>query len=100
MNKRNACPTTDDRPFNEVVADYLTPRSMMEADDREIAVRRAVTRLSEPDRNLLILYAEGGSFRKIAKEFGVTHPTISKQIRRIQGVVRAEVATAIRKLNK
>lgn len=100
MNTRNDCPKSDDRPFHEVVEDYLAPKGMMETDDREVALRRAVTRLREPDRNLIILYAEEGSFRKIAKRYGVTHPTISKQIRRIQGVVRAEVATAIRKLNK
>ena len=88
----------DDRPFHELVEDYLAPQQMMEVDDRDIAVRRAVTRLSEPDRNLLLLYAEGGSFRKIAKRFGVTHPTISKKIRQIQGTVKADVAASIRRM--
>jgi len=97
MNTRSDCQTTE-RPFHELVEDYLAPQGIMEVDDRDIAVRRAVTRLSEPDRNLLLLYAEGGSFRKIARRFGVTHATISKKIHKIQGEVKAEVAAQIRSM--
>lgn len=100
MNTHGSCPNDEKRPFREIVNDYLCEGDVFTHDDRDLALRSAIRRLPEPDKNLLILYAEEGSFRRIAKTFGVTHPTISKQIRRIQATVREEVAAAIRRTRR
>lgn len=89
--------SNEDRPFREILADYLPPADVMTGDDYAATVRSAVRRLDGPDRNLLLMYAEVGSFRKLAARFGVTHPTVSKQIRRIQATVRADVAAALKR---
>lgn len=85
----------NDRPFKEVLNEVLPPKDIMEGDDYLHALREAVCKQPAADRNLLVLYSELGSFRKIAVRFGVTHSTISKQIRRIQGNVRRDLAAAI-----
>ena len=99
MKEQNSC-QTNDRPFKEVLAEMLPPADILEGDDYIHAVRDAVSKQPEPDRNLLVLYSELGSFRKIATRFGVTHPTISKQIRRIQGNVRRDLAAAIGRVRR
>lgn len=89
--------TNNDRPFREIVADYLPPADVMNGDDYAHVVRRAVERLDAPDRNLLLMYAEFGSLRKLAERCGVSHPTVLKQIRRIREAVREEIAAALKK---
>lgn len=90
----------NDRPFKELLQEMLPTPDIMEGDDYLHALRDAVNNQPEPDRNLLVLYSELGSFRKIATRFGVTHPTISKQIRRIQGNVRRDLAAAIGRVRR
>lgn len=96
--RKNSQPT--DRPFNEVLEEVLPQEDIMEGDDYIHAVRNAVCKQPSADRNLLVLYSELGSYRKIASRFGVHHCTISKQIRRIQGNVRREIAAAIGRIRR
>lgn len=90
MNAQRNCRESD-RPFREVVRDYLPRPDILGGDDEMHALWHVVAHLPTPDRNLLILYAELGSFRKVAQRFGVTHPTISKKLHRIQEDVRRGV---------
>lgn len=53
-------------------------------DDRLLDIEEEFQNLSTPDKIVLLLYAEFGSFRKVANILGVSHSTIRNKILEIR----------------
>lgn len=58
-------------------------------DERMIRIKQAIaTQLSEPDKNVLILYCEVGSMVKTAEMLGVSKNTLRKNLDRIKETIK------------
>lgn len=65
--------------------DYLPDRSIFATDGERVArLKRALARLSQADRTIVILYAETASLRAVAKMLNVSHTTIRTELQRIR----------------
>lgn len=65
--------------------DYLPDLSIFSTDCERVArLKRALTRLSQADRTIVILYAETASLREVAKMLNVSHTTIRTELQRIR----------------
>lgn len=65
--------------------DYLPDRSIFTTDGERVArLKQALTRLSQADRTIVILYAETASLRAVAKMLNVSHTTIRTELQRIR----------------
>ena len=53
-------------------------------------LKHIVMNLPRAKHNLLLLYAELGSFRKVGKELGVSAGTVRKEIKKIQEMIFEE----------
>jgi len=61
-------------------------------DERMIRIKQAImTKLSDADRNVLILYAEVGSRVRTAQMLGVSKNTFVKTLKRIRQTIKNEV---------
>lgn len=75
------------------IKDEYAPKSkgdiFFEGDSLPEELKRIVyERLDIVERTFILLYAEYGTFTAIARILGVTHPSVSKEIHRIQAKVR------------
>lgn len=61
-------------------ADPQTPETMLEREDGLRHMERVVEAMSEVQKRRLLLYAEGKSFREIARMEGVDHKAVKKSI--------------------
>lgn len=60
-------------------------------DDRVSRIKEIVsTRLSVPDRTLILLYAEYQSYRKLGERLGISHMTLRREILRIKNIILTE----------
>ena len=65
--------------------DYLPDRSIFATDGERVArLKQALTRLSQADRTIVILYSETASLRVVAKMLNVSHTTIRTELQRIR----------------
>ena len=81
-----------ERPWADILADYdLRPDMMTEDRDEVLRLKRALARLPEPDRRIVVLYAELGRLRRLARRLGVSRATAHNRVRRIQATIREEV---------
>lgn len=81
-----------DRPWDEIAADFDLHPDMM-TDDREelLRLKEAIARLSEPDRRIIVLYAELGSLRQLARRLGVSRGTAHGRVKAIQAQIKADL---------
>lgn len=64
-----------------LVEDYAPDPSIFDDDDwRVCRIKQVISELEEPQRNIILLYAELGSVRELAKRMGVSKSYMSKQI--------------------
>ena len=71
--------------LNKIMEGYKPDESIWrEYDDDILMIKRAMDNLSDGDRIIFVLYCEYGSLRKVAKQFGVSHSIIYKNINRIK----------------
>lgn len=81
-----------ERPWADILEDYdLRPDMMTEDRDEVLRLKRALAHLEEPDRRIIVLYAELGSIRRLAERLGVSRSTAHNRVRRIQATIREEV---------
>lgn len=81
-----------ERPWAEIQEDYDLHPDMMSGDrDELLRIKRAIAHLEEPDRRIIVLYAELGSLRRLARRLGVSRSTAHNRVRRIQAAIREEV---------
>lgn len=65
--------------------DYMPDRSIFTTDGERVArLKQALTRLSQADRTIVILYSETASLRAVAKMLNVSHTTIRTELQRIR----------------
>lgn len=70
------------RLLRQVMRDYITENA--EDDDQMLAIKQAVASLPPEERVLLILHTEIGSYRQLAKVFGVSRTTIFNRVQQIK----------------
>lgn len=61
-------------------ADPQTPETVLEREDSLLHMERIMEEMPEVQRRRLLLYAEGKSFREIARMEGVDHKAVKKSI--------------------
>lgn len=72
-----------------ILADYQYDDDIMNDDDeRVLEIKKAISRLSEPDRIIFCLYIDIGSSRKLGRILGVSRSTVLKEIARIKLEIR------------
>lgn len=59
-----------------------------EDDDRSLAIKRALRSLPADEQALFILETEIGSYRKLAKIFGVSRTTILNKVQEIKNKIK------------
>lgn len=83
--------------FRLASGDYRYNADVLCEDDARIrAIKRVMDEtLSEPDRNLLILYSEVGSMVKVAEMMQVSKNTLRKNINRIRAIIKGQVYAGV-----
>ena len=75
-----------------ILADYKYEEDVMTNDDeRVIEIKKAISKLLEPDRIIFCLYVDIGSSRKLGKILGVSRSTVLKEINRIKLEIRSKM---------
>jgi len=75
--------------LKQVLAEYEYDDDIMcDEDERVHKIKKALTKLQDPDRILFCLYLDQGASRKVGKILGVSHSTILKEINRIKDEIR------------
>ena len=81
------------KTFAESALDYAYDDNIFSEEPTKVAASKwALARIPAVDRIIIILYAELGSYRKVAKKMGVSHNTIRLEVMRI----REEIYNLIR----
>lgn len=81
-------PKTTLREFRDIRLDYVFDASIFNEEPERIRrVKELVEKLPTADRVMLLMYADCGSLRKVARKLGVSHMTMSKEIRRIRASI-------------
>ena len=71
--------------LSKVMEGYKPDESIWrEYSDDVLMLKRAMNNLGDGDRVIFLLYCEYGSLRKVAKQLGVSHSIIYKNIKRIK----------------
>ena len=71
--------------LSKVMEGYKPDESIWrEYSDDVLMLKRAMNNLGDGDRVIFLLYCEYGSLRKVAKQLGVSHSIIYKNINRIK----------------
>ena len=68
--------------YEEYEADYITDRP--EDDDRMRELRERIRSLPLPERKILIMYTELGTYSAVAKILKCSVPTVSKKVNEIR----------------
>lgn len=71
--------------MDELIEDYNLDFGMFsDLDDRLLEMEDNWNNLNQSERNLVILYAELGSFRKVGNVLNITHSTVRKYFNQIK----------------
>lgn len=74
--------------YKDVEADYLTVNEWCEddecADDERLELVDAISRLTLPERRILLTYAECGTYAETAKIFSVNAKTVKNYIEKLR----------------
>lgn len=69
--------------------EYITASE--EDDDRTFAIKRVLRTLPADEQALFVLQTEIGSYRQIAKIFGVSRTTVLNKVQEITEKIRARI---------
>lgn len=86
------------RDFREIAPDYAPdPDALMtEEDDRVRRIKQVIAdRLDPWERNVIILYADCGSLRKLGKRLGLSHSSVRRVVDEIKQKVLAAYFDAV-----
>lgn len=75
--------------MQRVLPDYITPTDS--DDDRMIAIKTAIKRLPADEQALFVLHTEIGSYRTIAKIFGVSRTTVLNKVKAIRQKIKTKL---------
>lgn len=78
--------------YRSVKQEYAFDPSIFNVDDDRVSRIKEIisTRLSVPDRTLILLYAEYQSYRKLGEQLGLSHMTVRREILRIRKIILDE----------
>lgn len=78
--------------YRAVKQEYAFDPSIFNVDDDRVSRIKEIisTRLSVPDRTLILLYAEYQSYRKLGEQLGLSHMTVRREILRIRKIILDE----------
>lgn len=78
--------------YRAVKDDYAFDPSIFNSEPERVRRVKEIisTRLSVPDRTLILLYAEYQSYRKLGQRLGLSHMTIRREILRIKDIILKE----------
>lgn len=78
--------------YRAVKQEYAYDATIFNVDsDRVSRIKEIIcTRLSVPDRTLILLYAEYQSYRKLGEQLGLSHMTVRREILRIRKIILDE----------
>lgn len=78
--------------YRAVKQDYAFDPDVFNMDDERIRLIKEIisTRLSVPDRTMILLYAEYQAYRKLGERLGLSHTTVRKEILRIRKIILDE----------
>lgn len=69
--------------------EYITPNEA--DDDRTFAIKRVLRTLPADEQALFVLQTEIGSYRQLAKIFGMSRTTILNKVQEITEKIRAQI---------
>lgn len=83
--------------YRSIRGEYaFNPDIMCQDSERASIIKEIIdTRLSVPDKTIIILYAELQSYRKLGKEFNLSHMTIRREVMRIRGIILKEYESIV-----
>lgn len=82
-------PIINPEELKAILADYKYNDDIMcDDDERVLAVKKAISKLNDPDRIIFCLYMDLGGSRKVGKVLGVSRTTVLKEINRIKMEIR------------
>lgn len=78
--------------YRAVKQEYAFDPSIFNVDDDRVSRIKEIisSRLSVPDRTLILLYAEYQSYRKLGEQLGLSHMTVRREILRIRKIILDE----------
>ena len=71
--------------FSDIEQDYVYEYSIFE---ESVMMKRAINKLNKRDFNIIVLYAELQSLRKVAKILNISHQTIKREVDRIRKEIK------------
>lgn len=74
------------RVLRQVMREYLAVND--EDDDRTLGIKRVIASLPAEDQVLFILHTEVGSYRQLAKAFGVSRTTVFNRVQQIKDRIK------------
>ena len=82
-------PIINPEELRAILADYKYDDDIMcDDDERVLAIKKAISKLNDPDRIIFCLYMDLGGSRKVGKVLGVSRTTVLKEINRIKMEIR------------
>lgn len=81
------------RSYNDVRKDYLFDASIFNDEPERIRAVKDIlnNRLDDVDRIIITLYADCGSYRKLATRMLMSHATVRKMVLRIREKIKKEL---------
>jgi RNA polymerase sigma factor (sigma-70 family) len=85
-----------DRPLHRDDSSPRDPLEFLISQERQKEVREALVKMSERDRQLLMLkYVDGLSYGEIAEHVGVTASAVQSRLHRARGILRKHLSQKI-----
>lgn len=80
------------RDYRDIKQDYAYDADIMSNENERTARLKWIidNRLSSADKVIILLYADSGSYRKVAQRLKVSHMTVQKYIKRIREEILLE----------
>ena len=80
------------KDLKNVMDEYKPDESIFTNDDWKMyKIKKALSKLSEADRIIFILYCETGSLREVGKIPGVSHTTVYTHIKELKEKILSEI---------
>lgn len=77
--------------YRSIKVDYAFHENIFTTDEKADRIKQIIdTKLSESDKAIILLYADFGSYRKLGKQFNLSHMTIRTEVLRIRKIILEE----------
>jgi len=74
-----------------MIQDDNNPQHKLESQEREEAMKKAIEKLPEQQRAIILLWLEGETYQKIAEKLDITEGSVCKQINRAKTELRKKL---------